>query len=313
MIEQRIEQPGRIEVRGLTKRFGSVTAIDDVSFTVEAGSITGFLGANGAGKSTTLRVLLGLVTPDSGQVSIGGRRYADLPRPGDEVGAALEATGFHPARSGRDHLRVYCTVSRYPQSRADQVLDEVGLTGAARRAAGGYSLGMRQRLALATALLGRPRILILDEPANGLDPEGIAWMRRFLRRQAADGRTVLVSSHLLAEVQQLADHVIIIDKGRLVRQGPLAELARPPAATMVRSPQADALADALSADVSGAGPPTARIDRTGPGELTVTGMRPEEIGRLAHRRGIELHELTSTGGDLEEIFFTLTAPHREPT
>lgn len=313
MIEQPTERPGRIVARNLTKCFGSVTAIDDVSFTVQPGSITGFLGPNGAGKTTTLRVLLGLVAPDSGHVSISGRRYADLPRPGDEVGAALEATGFHPARTGRDHLRVYCTVNRYPQARADQVLEEVGLTDAARRAVGGYSLGMRQRLALATALLGHPRVLILDEPANGLDPEGIAWMRRFLKRQAADGRTVLVSSHLLAEMQQLADHVIIIDKGRLVRQGPLTELARTLAATMVRSPQADALADALAAGVDGAEPGTALIDRTGPDELTVTGMRPEQIGRLAHRRSIELHELTSTGGDLEQIFFALTTHDQEPT
>ncbi|MFG2086844.1 MULTISPECIES: ATP-binding cassette domain-containing protein [unclassified Spirillospora] len=258
-------------------------------------------------------MLLGLVTPDSGRVSISGRRYTDHPRPGDEVGAALEATGFHPARSGRDHLRVYCTVNRYPHARADEVLQQVGLAEAARRAAGGYSLGMRQRLALATALLGDPRILILDEPANGLDPEGIAWLRRFLKQLAADGRTVLVSSHLLAEAQQLVDHVIILDRGRLVRQGPLADLGRPLATTTVRSPRAAALATALETELNGSGPAAARVEHTGPGELTVIGIPPEEVGRLAHRRGIELHELTSTGGDLERIFLALTATSQEQT
>src|SRR6266542_6941387 len=176
-----VDGAGKIVVSGLTKRFGTVTAVDDLSFTVEPGTITGFLGPNGAGKTTTLRMLLGLVTPDAGSATIGGRSYAELPAPTSQVGAVLEATGFHPARSGRDHLRVYCTLGGYRLARADEVLELVGLTQAGRRAVRGYSLGMRQRLALATALLGDPPVLVLDEPANGLDPEGIAWMRGLLR------------------------------------------------------------------------------------------------------------------------------------
>ncbi|HET6212426.1 MAG TPA: ATP-binding cassette domain-containing protein, partial [Micromonosporaceae bacterium] len=203
------DQRGRIVVSGLTKAFGEVRAVDGLSFTVEPGSITGFLGPNGAGKTTTLRMLLGLVAPDAGGATIGGREYRSLPAPGQEVGAALEATGFHPARTGRNHLRVYCTINGYPAGRADETLSTVGLTDAGGRPVRGYSLGMRQRLALAQALLGDPRVLVLDEPANGLDPEGIAWMRRLLRDLARQGRTVLVSSHVLSEMQQLVDHVVI--------------------------------------------------------------------------------------------------------
>jgi ABC-2 type transport system ATP-binding protein len=217
---------GRIVVSGLTKTFGPVRAVDDLSFVVEPGTVTGFLGPNGAGKTTTLRMLVGLVTPDAGTATIGGQRYVDLPAPSDTVGAALDTTGFHPARAGRDHLRVYCTVNGYPLSRADEVLELVGLADAAARPVKGYSLGMRQRLALATALLGNPRVLVLDEPVNGLDPEGIVWIRRLLRDLADQGRTVLVSSHLLWEVQQLVDQVVIINRGRLVRQGDLADLSR---------------------------------------------------------------------------------------
>jgi len=210
---------GEIVISGLTKAFGGVHAVNHLSFTVEPAAITGFLGPNGAGKTTTLRMLLGLVTPDAGSATIGGRSYAALPVPSGEVGAVLEASGFHPARSGRGHLRVYCTVNGYPSRRADEVLALVGLTEAGRRPAGGYSLGMRQRLALAAALLGDPAVLVLDEPANGLDPEGIAWLRGLLRELAGQGRTVLVSSHVLSEVQQLVDHVVIVNHGRLVTQG----------------------------------------------------------------------------------------------
>jgi ABC-2 type transport system ATP-binding protein len=216
---------GRIMVAGLTKSFGPVRAVDDLSFVVEPGTVTGFLGSNGAGKTTTLRMLLGLVTPDAGTATVGGRNYADLAAPSDTVGAALDATGFHPARSGRNHLRVYCAVNGYPVRRADEVLHLVDLAEAGSRPVKGYSLGMRQRLALATALLGDPEVLVLDEPANGLDPEGIRWMRGLLRELADGGRTVLVSSHLLWEMQQLADHVVIVNRGRLVRQGDLAELS----------------------------------------------------------------------------------------
>ena len=300
-------QAGRIMVSGLTKRFGTVKAVDELTFAVEPGSITGFLGPNGAGKTTTLRMLLGLVTPDSGTATISGHPYAALPTPSSEVGAALEATGFHPARSGRNHLRVYCTVNGYPRSRADQVLAQVGLTEAGRRGVGGYSLGMRQRLALAAALLGDPTVLILDEPANGLDPEGITWMRRVLRELADNGRTVLVSSHVLSEVQQMVDHIVILNKGRLVHQGTLADLSGSNVATAVRTPQADDLVAVLNGSTSNG----VAINRTGPETLTVTGMRPVEIGRVAHRHHIELHELAAEHSDLEQTFFALTSDARE--
>lgn len=214
---------GRIVVSGLTKRFGRVTAVQELSFTAEPGCVTGFLGPNGAGKTTTLRMLVGLVAADAGVATIGGSRYAASPAPGRVAGVVLEAAGFYPGRSGRDHLRVYCTASGYPLGRADEVLELTGLTEAGRRRVRGYSLGMRQRLALATALLGDPSVLILDEPANGLDPEGIAWLRNLLRDYAGRGRTVLFSSHTLPEVEQLAERVVIIASGRLVRAGPLAK------------------------------------------------------------------------------------------
>lgn len=218
------EEAGRIVVSGLTKRFGGVAAVDKLGFTVEPGHVTGFLGPNGAGKTTTLRMLVGLVTPDAGTATISGSRYRDSPSPGRVAGVVLEAASFHPGRSGRDHLRVYCTASGYPMSRADEVLELTGLTEAARRRVRGYSLGMRQRLALATALLGDPAVLILDEPANGLDPQGIAWLRNLLQDHAGRGKTVLFSSHTLSEVEQLAERVVIINRGRLVRTGQLAEL-----------------------------------------------------------------------------------------
>jgi ABC-2 type transport system ATP-binding protein len=213
-----------IEIRGLVKRFGPVAAVDGVSFDVLPGRVTGFLGPNGSGNTTTLRMLAGLVTPDAGTATISGHRYAALASPGRQAGVVLEAAGFHPARTGRDHLRVYCTACGYPLRRADEVLEICGLAVAGRRKVRGYSLGMRQRLALAAALLGDPAALILDEPANGLDPAGIAWLRGLLREYARSGRTVLYSSHVLPEVEQLADQVVIMHRGRLVRHGPLAEL-----------------------------------------------------------------------------------------
>jgi ABC-2 type transport system ATP-binding protein len=213
-----------ITVQGLTKRFGDVLAVDRLSFQVDEGTVTGFLGPNGAGKTTTLRMLLGLVAPTSGTATVGGRRYRDLPDPARRVGAVLEAGGFHPGRSARDHLRIQATAAGLSRARVDQVLEQTGLAGAARRRVGGFSLGMRQRLGLAAALLGDPEVLILDEPANGLDPEGVHWLRGLVRGLAAEGRTVLVSSHLLAEIARTADQVVIIDKGRLVTQAPMAEL-----------------------------------------------------------------------------------------
>ena len=213
-----------IQAHGLTKKFGSVRAVDDLSFSVERGSVTGFLGPNGAGKTTTLRMLLGLVAPDAGTATINGRAYADLPEPLHQVGAVLEASSFHPGRTARNHLRIQALAAAADPARIDEVLDLVELGRAAGQRIGGFSLGMRQRLGLATALLADPEILILDEPANGLDPEGVRWLRGLLRGFAAEGGTVLVSSHMLAETAQTVDSVVIIDHGRLVRQAPLASL-----------------------------------------------------------------------------------------
>jgi ABC-2 type transport system ATP-binding protein len=296
------EDDGRIVVAGLTKRFGPVTAVDELSFTVEPGSIAGFLGPNGAGKTTTLRMLLGLVRPDRGTALIGGRSYAALPAPAGRVGAVLEASGFHPARTGRGHLRVYCTINGYDRRRADEVLEAVGLVEAGRRAVGGYSLGMRQRLALAQALLGEPRVLVLDEPANGLDPEGIAWMRRLLRDLAGQGRTVLVSSHVLSEMQLLVDHVVIINRGRCLWQGSLVELsALSGPVVSVRSPRTRDLTKTLAH----AG--EAIITVVEPEWLRIVGMPPEEVGRLAFEHGIPVWWLAADRSGLEEAFFALTA------
>ena len=297
------DRDGRIVVSGLTKTFGPVTAVDDLTFTVEPGSITGFLGPNGAGKSTTLRMLLGLIRPDAGTATIAGHRYADLPDPNRTVGAVLETDSFHPARTGRAHLRVYCTVNGYPLARADEVLDLVGLAQAGRRSVRGYSLGMRQRLALATALLGNPTVLVLDEPANGLDPEGIAWMRRLLRELAAEGRTILVSSHVLSEVQQLVDQVVIINRGRCVREGPLAALAdRHGPVVSVRTPQPDRLRAALTRT----GIEDARISGSGADRLRITGIRTDDVGLLAFAEQIPLLTLAAESSDLEDVFFALT-------
>ncbi|WP_448627181.1 ABC transporter ATP-binding protein [Geodermatophilus sp. URMC 64] len=295
--------PVRVEVSGLTKTFGTVRAVDGLSFTVEPGSVTGFLGPNGAGKTTTLRMVLGLETPDTGQATFDGVPYARLAEPVRTVGAVLE-TAFHPARSGRNHLRVYCRAAGLPVSRADETLQQVGLTDAANRRAGGYSLGMRQRLALATALLGDPAVLVLDEPANGLDPEGIQWLRGFLQHLAhTEGRTILVSSHLLAEMEQTADRIVIIGAGKLVREGSIAELrsgADGAGTVRVRSPEAHRLADVLRA----AGHPITTEDGD---TLTVTGVPTADVGHAAFTAGIELHELRSHSTGLEEIYFRLTA------
>ncbi len=212
------------EVCALSKRFGEVVAVDSASFALQAGTVTGFLGPNGAGKTTTLRLLLGLIEPTAGEALIFGRRYRDLDRPSRKVGAVLESGDFHPGRKGRDHLRTLALAAELPESRVDEVLELVELNGAARRRVSGYSLGMRQRLGLAGALLGDPDLLVLDEPANGLDPEGMHWLRGFLRGFAAQGRTVLISSHVLAEVAQTVDQVIVINRGRIVANDPLTEI-----------------------------------------------------------------------------------------
>jgi ABC-2 type transport system ATP-binding protein len=291
----------RIDVRGLFKSFGQVRAVSDLSFTVEPGSVTGFLGPNGAGKTTTLRMVLGLERPDAGTATFDDRTYPQLAAPVRTVGAVLE-TAFHPGRSGRNHLRVYCRAAGLPPSRADETLALVGLADAGNRRAGTYSLGMRQRLALATALLGDPSVLVLDEPANGLDPEGIHWLRGFIRYLAhAEGRTVLVSSHLLSEMEQTADRVVIVGAGRLVREGSIAELrAESSGAVVVRSPEADRLAAILQVGGLSA-------TRGDDGLLTVAGTSPAEVGARAFAAGVELHELRAETSGLEDLYFRLTA------
>jgi ABC-2 type transport system ATP-binding protein len=289
-----------IEVDHLTKRYRSATAVDDLSFRVPRGRITGFLGPNGAGKTTTLRVLLGLALPTSGRATVAGRRYRELEEPLRTVGAVLEASNYHPARSGRSHLRVLAAAAGIPRPRVDSVLAEVELSGAAKRRVGGYSLGMRQRLSVAAALLGEPELLVLDEPANGLDPEGIRWLRNFLRSFAEGGGTVFVSSHVLAEVSQLADEVVIIHRGKLVAHQSVAELTlQATGATRVRSPRAEE----LLARLTDAG---VEAESTGAGTLTVHAP-PERVGDLAAEAGIPLHELVAEAGSLEEAFLELTA------
>ena len=298
-----------IEVRDLTKRFGSVTAVDGVSFEVQPGVVTGYLGPNGAGKTTTLRMILGLAHPTSGTATVEGSRYVDLDEPARTVGAVLERSGFHPGRRARDHLRTVARAARLPDSRADEVLEAVALTDAGGRRAGQYSLGMRQRLSLATALLGEPRILILDEPANGLDPQGIRWLRDYLRWYAAQGRTVLVSSHVLAEMSQTADAVIVIARGKVVAQGLLDEIVAggSEGAVLVRSPGAERLAGALRE--GGFGVEAGSEE----GSLVVTGAEAAAVGDLAFREGVAVHELRERAASLEDVFFELTGDESRPS
>jgi ABC-type multidrug transport system ATPase subunit len=295
-----------VRLRGerLTVQVGDGRSIlEDASIEIRAGEVHALVGPNGAGKTTTLRMMLGLETPDAGTATFDGAEYTSLPAPVRTVGAVLE-TAFHPARSGRNHLRVYCRAAGLPISRADDVLAQVGLADAGGRRAGGYSLGMRQRLALATALLGDPSVLVLDEPANGLDPEGIQWLRGFIRHLAHDqGRTVLVSSHLLSEMEHTADRVVIVGAGRLVREGSITELrsgAQGESAVLVRSPDPARLAEALEA--AGLG-----VRRGDDGLVTVTGATPAEVGARAFQAGLELHELRAESSGLEELYFRLTA------
>jgi ABC-2 type transport system ATP-binding protein len=293
---------GRIVVAGLTKDFGKVRAVDDLSFTVEPGTVTGFLGPNGAGKTTTLRCLLGLVSPTRGTATIGGRRYADLPDPLRTVGAALEASSFHPGRTARNHLRVLCAAAGIPDTRADEVLELTGIKDAANRRVRGFSMGMRQRLGLAATLLGDPRVLILDEPANGLDPAGINWLREFLRYMARNsGKTVLVSSHILSEVEQTVDNVVIITRGRLKQQGSLEELLDTATRTVrVRTPEAERFAGVLTE--SGLRAEAGADD----GLLLVHGTETAMVGNLAFTHQVELHELSSERSDLEQVFLEIT-------
>ena len=290
-----------ISVQGLTKRFGSVTAVDDLSFDVPPGTITGFIGPNGAGKTTTLRAVLGLVRPTAGIALVDGVPYVRLDRPAHHVGAVLEASGFHPGRTARDHLRVLAGRGGVPVGRVDDALAEVDLAGAARRRVGGFSLGMKQRLALAGALLGDPGILVLDEPTNGLDPAGVHWLRSFLRGRVDGGCTVLVSSHLLAELALSADSVVIIKGGRLVTQGSVAELvASGTAAVRVRTPQAEQLHAALTAR----GVPS---DLDGPDQVVAYGVGTEVVGQAVAEAGVVVYEMSAQRPDLEDAFLTLTA------
>jgi ABC-2 type transport system ATP-binding protein len=290
-----------VEIRDLSKRFGRVEAVRNLSFDVGAGRVTGFLGPNGAGKSTTLRALLGLVRPTTGTATFDGRRYEELERPSTQVGAVLEDASFHPGRTARNHLRVLAATGEHPQERVDVVLAEVGLTEAADRRVKGYSMGMRQRLAIAAALLGDPSVLILDEPTNGLDPPGIHWMRGMLRDQASRGRAVLVSSHLLAEVAQSVDDVVVIAKGELRGQGPLKQVlgGDDGPSTEVRARDNNRLARELESHGH-------TVQRDGDA-LLVVGVTPEQVGAIAGEARVNLIGLAPRGRSLETAFFALTA------
>src|SRR5262245_119897 len=290
-----------IEATGLTKRYGATRAVDDLSFTVLPGQVTGFLGPNGAGKSTTMRLILGLDAPDSGSVTVGGRPYATYRRPLFQAGALLEAKAFHGGRSARNHLLCLALSNGIGRVRVDEVLDLTGLASAARRRAGGFSLGMSQRLGIAAALLGDPPVLMLDEPVNGLDPEGVVWIRTLLRTLAAEGRTVLLSSHLMSEMAMTADRLIVIGRGRLIAQATMAEFlaAGSASSVTVRSPQTSALATLLTAR-------GATVTRQDTDTLAVTGTTPEAVGELARTAGLTLTGLTAHRATLEDRYMELT-------
>jgi ABC-2 type transport system ATP-binding protein len=290
-----------IEATRLTKRFGPKTAVDDLSFTVAPGVVTGFLGPNGAGKSTTMRLILGLDLPTSGLVTVGGKRYADLPAPLHEVGALLEARSVHSGRSARNHLLALAATHRIPRSRVDELIGLVGLGEVAGKRAGSFSLGMSQRLGIAAALLGDPATLLLDEPVNGLDPEGIRWIRNLLKGLAAEGRTVFVSSHLMNEMAVTANHVIVVGRGRLIAEESVTDLLERASGSSVRvrSPQAGRLRDLLTA-------PGVSVSSATEGVLIVRGASAGQIGDTARQHGIALHELVPQTATLEEAFMELT-------
>jgi ABC-2 type transport system ATP-binding protein len=287
-----------ITVSGLTKKYGDRTVVDQVSFELEPGTVTGFLGPNGAGKTTTMRMITGLVPASGGRALVAGKAYTELPNPGAVMGTLLDAAAVHPGRTGRTHLRLLAATIGVPDRRVDEVLDLVDLTGAAGRRIGGYSLGMRQRLGIAAALLADPPVLMFDEPANGLDPEGIRWMRDLLRHHAARGGTVLLSSHLLGEVEHTVDRLLVIGSGRIVADGPVASLLGGDGTT-VRALDASALA----ADLSAAGLP---VEPTSDGALIVAGAEPSQVFVVAAAGGHVLTELRPTERALEDLFFQLT-------
>ncbi len=295
-----------IELRGLTKRYGERLAVDDVTVTVRPGVVTGFLGPNGAGKSTTMRMVLGLDRPTAGTALVNGRPYAEHRDPLRQVGALLEARALHPGRTARAHLLALAATAGLPRARVDTVLDLAGLTAVAGKRVGGFSLGMGQRLGVATALLGDPATVVLDEPVNGLDPDGVLWIRTLARRLAAEGRTVFFSSHLMAEMAVTADHLVVMGRGRLVADVPTAEFIRRAGGdgVRVRSPRATELAGLLAG-------PDVVVESAEAGVLLVRGIGPEVIGDRAAQSGIALHELTPVQASLEEAFMTLTADERE--
>jgi ABC-2 type transport system ATP-binding protein len=291
-----------IRAHQLTKRFGDRTAVDGVDFVVEPGRVTGFLGPNGAGKSTTMRMILGLDAPTSGTVSVNGHRYAASPAPLREIGALLDAHAIHPGRSARDHLRWMAASNGIPTTRVGEVLDLVGLESVAGQRAGRFSLGMGQRLGIAAAMLGDPATLILDEPVNGLDPEGVLWVRQFVRHLASEGRTVFLSSHLMSEMAVTADHLIVLGRGEIIADAPVADIiaggTRP--RVRVRSPHASQLADLLAA-------PEVAVVRSEAGVLEITGVEASGIGDLAAAHALAIHELTPKSASLEEAYMALTA------
>jgi ABC-2 type transport system ATP-binding protein len=290
-----------ITAHALTKRYGATTAVDGLTFEVPAGEVTGFLGPNGSGKSTTMRMIMGLDVPDSGTALIGGRPYAELPWPLREVGGLLDAKAFHPSRTARNHLRWLALANRIPLRRVDEVLDQVGLTSVAGRRAGKFSLGMSQRLGIAATLLGDPGVLLFDEPVNGLDPEGIRWVRHFLRGLAAEGRTVFVSSHLISEMSQTADRLIVIGRGRLIAETSVVEFVTRggPRAVKLVTPDQARFTAALAAKGAAVAPGDA-------GSLIVEGLAAPEIGDVAASDGLRVHELTPMAASLEDAFMELT-------
>jgi ABC-2 type transport system ATP-binding protein len=290
-----------IEARGLTKRYGEKIAVNNLSFTIRSGTVTGFLGPNGAGKTTTMRMILGLDSPDAGMVTIGGKRYADLPYPMRSVGALLDAKAVHGGRSAYNHLLCLAQTNGIGRKRVEEVLGLVGLTEVAKKRSKGFSLGMGQRLGIAATLLGDPGVLMFDEPVNGLDPEGILWIRNLMKALAAEGRTVFVSSHLMSEMEHTADHLIVIGRGQLLADCTMREFIERSSgqSVHVRTPQADQLGKAITA----AG---GRVSPADDGALSVQGLSPEQIGDLAFDAQIRLHELALIGASLEAAFMQLT-------
>lgn len=294
-----------IEARGLTKHYGQKKAVDNLDFTIKPGQVTGFLGPNGAGKSTSMRLMVGLDRPTAGTVTVNGQRYADLAAPLAEVGVLLDAKGVHPGRSARSHLRALAATHRIPERRVTEVIEMTGLGAVANKRVGGFSLGMGQRLGIAAALLGDPKVIVLDEPVNGLDPDGVLWVRQLLRHFASEGRTVLLSSHLMSEMSQTADHVIVLGRGRVVADAPIADfLSSGVTRITVRSPEAAQLASLVLE--SGEGIDLTPLDRGDGAGFTATGIDAHRIGEIAAVSGIVLHELTPVGTSLEDAYLSLT-------